>query len=274
MSVLREFEAPFEGTTIHYWRGGGGKPLIFLHGSGAGVGTMSNFRRVLDPLAREFEIVAADLIGFGRSGRRLVQPYYDIEMWIRQARFLMDFFPSQKVGLVGHSLSGSIVLKAAVRNPCVSGVVTTGTTGSRSEAVTDGPRWAFPEGREQIRQHVERTLFDKSLASEEEIGNRLAILSSPGYREYFESMFSRDRNYCLNQAALTSEELAGIECPVLLMHGANDASFKPEETSLLLAKGMPRADVLVLARCAHSVALEYPEKFIANARLLWNRYVS
>jgi 2-hydroxymuconate-semialdehyde hydrolase len=271
VSELREFDVPFESTTIHYWRGGSGRPLIFLHGSGAGVGSMSNFRRVLGPLSEEFEIVAADLIGFGRSGRRPIQPYCDIEMWVRQARFLTDFFPAQKVGLVGHSLSGSIVLKAAVRNPRISGVVTTGTTGSRPEATKVGPRWTFPEGREQIRQQVERTLFDKSLASEEEISNRLAVLSSPGYRDYFETMFGRDRNYHLTQAAMTEEELAGIECPVLLMHGANDASFKPEETSLLLAKDMPRADVVVLARCAHSVALEYPQKFIASVRLLFNQ---
>ena len=270
MSLLRELEIPFEGTSIHYWRGGSGKPLIFLHGSGAGVGTMSNFRKVLEPLSREFEILAADLVGFGKSGRRVVQPFYDIEMWKRQVQRLMDFFPTAKVGLVGHSLSGSIVLKVAVRNPRVSGVLTTGTTGTRSDEVQGGPRWTFPEGRNQIRQHVERTLFNKSLAEEEEINNRLAVLTAPGYREYFESMFSRERNFYLNEAALTSEELAAITCPVVLMHGANDASFKPEETSLLLAKGMPKADVVVLANCAHSVALEYPEKFIANVRLLWN----
>src|SRR5580704_5079202 len=108
VSVLREFDTPFEGTAIHYWRGGSGKPIIFLHGSGAGVGTMSNFRKVLEPLSREFEIVAADLIGFGKSGRRLIQPYYDIKMWMRQAQHLMDFFPTSKIGLVGHSLSGSL----------------------------------------------------------------------------------------------------------------------------------------------------------------------
>jgi 2-hydroxymuconate-semialdehyde hydrolase len=270
VSLLREFDTSFEGTNIHYWRGGSGKPLIFLHGSGAGVGTMSNFRKVLDPLSRDFEIVAADLIGFGKSGRRVVQPYYDIEMWTRQVQHLMGFFPADKIGLIGHSLSGSIALKVACRNPKVSGVLTTGTTGARSEEVKDGPRWTFPDGREQIRQQVERTLFNKSLAEEEEINNRLTVLSAPGYREYFEKMFSRERSFYLNEAALTSEELAGIECSVVLMHGANDASFKPAETSLLLAKGIPRADVVVLAECAHSVALEYPEKFIANVRLLWS----
>jgi 2-hydroxymuconate-semialdehyde hydrolase len=215
--------------------------------------------------------VAADLVGFGKSGRLQSPPYYDIFTWLREVQFLMNLFPSQKTGLIGHSLSGSLVLKAAVRNPQVLGVVTTGTMGCRSQELGGGPRWTFPDTRERIRQQIERTLFDKSLATEEEVSNRFAVLSSPGYRDYFESMFSQERSYYVDEAALTDEELANINCPALLMHGAQDASFKPEESSLRLARGMPNADVLVLARCAHSVALEYPEKFIANVRLLFSQ---
>jgi 2-hydroxymuconate-semialdehyde hydrolase len=269
VSDLREFDVPFEGTTIHYWRGGKGHPLIFLHGSGPGVGTMSNFRRVLGPLSENFEVLAADLIGFGKSGRRPAEPYYDMDMWVREARFLIDTFPSQKVGLIGHSLSGSIVLKTASGNPRVAGVVTTGTTGTRPATLENGPRWIFPVSREEVRQNVERTMFNKLLASEEEIDNRFKVLTAPGYREYFESMFSNDRNYYLNQAVLSDAELAGIRCPTLLMHGANDASFKPEETSLALAARIQQADVFILGRCAHSVALEYPDKFITNVRQIF-----
>ena len=50
------------------------------------------------------------------------------------------------------------------------------------------------------------------------------------------------------------------------MHGKNDESFAPEETSLVLADKLANADVLILAQCAHSVALEHPDKFVAAVR--------
>jgi 2-hydroxymuconate-semialdehyde hydrolase len=266
LSKLHESDLPFEGTTIHCWRGGQGHPLILLHGSGAGVGTFSNFKAVVEPLSRHFDVLASDALGYGKSGRRSKKPYFDIDMWVRQTKLLIDQFDGRKVGLVGHSLAGSFVLKAAVGDPRVAGVVTTGTTGTRPRAKEGGVRWLFPDGRAGIQRHVERTLFNKALADEAEIDSRIEVLMAPGYREYFESMFSEDRNVYLEAAALSDQELQGITCPVLLMHGRNDESFAPEETSLVLADKLANADVFVLARCAHSVALEYPDKFVAAVR--------
>ena len=50
------------------------------------------------------------------------------------------------------------------------------------------------------------------------------------------------------------------------MSGANDTGFTPEHSSLALAlalaEELPQADVVIFNRCAHSVAFEYPEKFV------------
>lgn len=264
---LRELDLPFEGTTIHCWAGGQGMPLVLLHGSGAGCATFSNFKRVVDPLSAKFHVLAADLIGFGKSGRKSTEPYFDMGMWVRQARCLIDFFPDAKVGLVGHSLSGPIVLKAAARNPRVAGVITTGTAGVSNTATSGGPAWRFPETRQEVRAAIERTLYDKSLADDAEVESRLSVLQEPGYREYFTRMFGGDKAALLQASALADDDLSGISCPLTLMHGAQDASFSPEDTSLRIAKKIPHADVIILNRCAHSVALEHPRKFIAAVEM-------
>jgi 2-hydroxymuconate-semialdehyde hydrolase len=266
---LKEFDLAFEQTTIHCWEGGTGRPLILMHGSGAGCGTFSNFRAVLDGLSERFHVLAADMVGYGRSGRRPVPPYFDVPMWVRQMLALIDHVGETQVGLVGHSLAGALALKAAAQDRRVSAVLTTGTMGIPAPERAGSGSWSFPEDRTAIRAHIEYTLYDKSLVPEREIEERAAVLYAPGYREYFNSMFGADRSSFYAESTVTQEELDAVSCPVLLMHGWNDAFVSPEESSLPLSKRLPQSDVLILGRCGHSVALEYPGKFTAAAGQLF-----
>jgi 2-hydroxymuconate-semialdehyde hydrolase len=246
-------------------------PLLMLHGSGAGASIPGNFKRVLEPLTEHFHVLAADLVGFGQSGRRAAEPYFDMALWGRQADHLVARLPDGPVGVIGHSLSGALALKLAARNPRIAGVLTTGTMGT-SFPTTPGVRgWVYPETREALRRSAEVTVFTKSMIDEAELEHRSRILNAPGYREYFSAMFAHERQYYIDASAVTPEELARIRCPVLMMHGIQDASFPPENTALVLAKSIPQADVMLLGRCGHSVALEYPEKFMAGALLLFKR---
>ena len=87
--ALYEFDLPFEDTTVHCWEGGSGFPILMLHGSGAGASTPGNYRRVIDPLSQRYRVLAADLVGFGLSGRKRAPPYFDMDMWVRQGRHLL-----------------------------------------------------------------------------------------------------------------------------------------------------------------------------------------
>ena len=270
MSVLKEFDLAFEGTTIHCWEGGAGRPLILMHGSGAGCGTFSNFGAVIDDLCKSFHVFATDMVGYGRSGRRPAPPYFDVPMWVRQLRALIDRAGETQAGLVGHSLAGALALKAAAQDTRVSAVLTTGTMGAPAPERAGSGSWNFPEDRAAIRGHIEGTLYDKSLVPEGEIEERARVLFAPGYREYFHSMFGADRRAFFAESTVTQDELDTVSCPVLLMHGRNDTFVSPEESSLPLSKMIPQSDVMVLGRCGHSVALEYPDKFNAAASQLFN----
>src|SRR5690606_19161652 len=127
--------------------------------------------------SEKYHVLGADLVGFGLSGGKVSEPYFDMEMWVRQALALIGRFGGEKVILVGHSLSGAIMLKAAARSPQVRGVITTGTTGAPLVEGRPGPRWRYPEGRDAVRAAVERTFFDKTLAADEEVDARLEVLT-------------------------------------------------------------------------------------------------
>jgi 2-hydroxymuconate-semialdehyde hydrolase len=236
-----------------------------MHGSGTGASTLSNFRRVLEPLAANFHVLASDLVGYGKSGRKTAEPYFDMALWGRQLSHLIAMVDRPKVGLIGHSLSGALVLKAAAEHKNVAAVVTTGTMGVATTRRTASRGWVFPESKEQLLTQVQNTVLDKSLIDDGELERRLAVLNAPGYREYITRMYAGQQEAFIGASAVTEEELQAIRCPVVFMHGANDRSFSAESTSLDLSKSIPQADVLLLGQCAQSVALEHPSKFLVVA---------
>src|SRR5215212_2271897 len=97
---FREQDHSWQGHSIHTWRGGRGKPLLLLHGSGPGASTLGNWSRVLKPLAERFEVLAADLIGFGLSSRKKEPPYFDLQLWQAQASFLVDQIGRDDIGVL------------------------------------------------------------------------------------------------------------------------------------------------------------------------------
>lgn len=264
---LHEFDIPFENTTIHCWEGGSGYPLLLLHGSGAGASIPGNFRRVLDPLSRSYRVLAADLIGFGLSGRKHESPFFDMATWLRQTRHLLNRL-GERAGIIGHSLSGALALKCAAQDERVRAVLTTGTMGTAVPSPAGNRLWRYPETRERLRESTEVTVLDKALVDDAEVDYRWRILTQPGYREYYESMFGGDKQKFIEQSALTDDELRRVTVPVMMLHGRQDRSFPPENTCLVLGRSL-RADIWLIEHCAHSVALEHPDKFLAAVSLLF-----
>jgi hypothetical protein len=56
-----------------------------------------------------------------------------------------------------------------------------------------------------------------------------------------------------------------------MMHGRDYRSFPAEPLTLTLAKSLPQADVILLGRCSHSIAMEHPHKLIDAANRLFNQ---
>jgi len=263
MSII-EKETEFEGIPVTYFEGGEGRPLLLLHGSGPGASTFGNWRLVLDQLAQRFHVIAPDLIGFGKSGRKKTEPFFDFDLWVRQARFHLDFFPNG-ANVLGHSLSGAIALRTAAATDSVLKVMTTGSIGAQVVANQElGTVWSFPNTREDLVKAGKTLVYNEALIDENYISGRAKILYVGNYKEYFESMFAGDKQKYLDAAVLSPEELASIKCDVLMLHGVNDTPT-PIESSYLLAKQIGHADVLAVARCGHSVALEHPEKLVRIA---------
>jgi 2-hydroxymuconate-semialdehyde hydrolase len=240
-----------------------------IHGSGPGASTIGNWRAVLAPLADRFHVYAMDLIGFGKSDRRAEPPYFDIDLWVAQCTALLDVIGAPRIGLLGHSVSGAIALKVAAGDARVAAVLTTGAMGAPFVANEVTARsWSFPKDRSELRAAAEGLVYDASVIDDAYLDNRESVLFQGDYRSYFGAMFAGDKQRFVDAAILSSRELAAVHCPVTMVHGRNDVGF-PATSTMTIAESLPQADVILLARCSHSIAMEHPEKLIAAAELLF-----
>lgn len=263
-----------QGIPVRYWTGGEGFPVLLIHGSGPGASTKGNWRTVLDALASRFNIFAVDLIGFGESGRKPAEPYFDLHLWIEQCRALIRLMPSGPIGIIGHSISGALALHLAARESRVSAVLTTGTLGAPLQLNRFlRETWTFPRDRASLRRTAEILIHDKGLITEAYLDGREAVLRSAAYEAYFSSMFREPKEAYLDATVIPSGTLDAIRCPVTLLHGRNDLAVPPT-TSLALAERLPQADVTLLSNCSHSVALERPDALLTAADQLFKNRLS
>lgn len=266
---MEQCDSTFEGIPIRYWTGGSGAPLLLLHGTGPGAATHGNWRLILNDLCQRYTVIAGDLIGFGESGRKPAPPYFDFDLWYRQAGHLLGLFGADKVNVLGHSLSGALALKLAAHDPRVARVLTTGTIGSpflASEATKIV--WSFPRNDEELRRAGATLVYDDSIIDDTYIAGRKKVLYQGDYEAYFSSMFAGDPQQYLNASLLSEKELAAITCDVLLVHGKDDQPT-PIASSQALAARIAQADFMTIARCGHSVALEHPRKLVALASMFF-----
>lgn len=273
--MLEESSFSFEGTEVSYVRAGEGKPLLLLHGSGPGASSLGNWGPVLPALMRNFEVFAVDLVGFGKSGRKPATPYFDFEMWVRQAGAMLERIPrGVPVGVVGHSISAAIALRLTSNNPRVAAVLTTGAMGASFTPVQQTKRvWTCPRNREQLVATLSGIIHDESVLTESYLATRERVVFAPGYADYFDEMFAGDKQRYVDAAILTDQVLAQVTCPVLLLHGKQDQAF-PSTTSSTLAAKLQRSELMLLDQCSHSVAFERTSTFLAVANDFFARHLT
>lgn len=260
---LRRVSIPFEGLRMNGYEGGRGRALLVVHGSGPGASSIGNWRPVLDDLTERYRVLAIDLIGFGLSDRKAEPPCFDFDLWVRQIRTALDHLGESDIGLIGHSLAGALVLETAAHDRRVGGVLTTGTMGAPMPVNPAlGYVWRCPGSRAEMRIAAQALIADHRLITDDYLDFRMQVIGSEDYRRYFNAMFDRPFETYIDAAVLDEDTLAGITAPVLMLHGTEDEPIPAENGSLALQPKLPRADVLLLHGCGHSVAMERRETFL------------
>jgi pimeloyl-ACP methyl ester carboxylesterase len=116
--------------------------------------------------------------------------------------------------------------------------------------------WGYTPSREAARAVVE--LISPGPASEEAIEARLsASLAQPRYGE----LFPAPRQRWVDDLTLSSDELAAIAVPVLLVHGTRDRIVPPRDGALALLDALPDARAHLFGGAGHATPLERTDEF-------------
>jgi pimeloyl-ACP methyl ester carboxylesterase len=108
---IASLELEVKGHRTHYFRAGGGPPVVLLHG---GASDARDWFKTMTALASGFTLYAPDLIGFGRSERK-AEGYFLTEF----IEFIEEFITTlglDRPDVVGHSFGGRVAAGVAVHH--------------------------------------------------------------------------------------------------------------------------------------------------------------
>jgi pimeloyl-ACP methyl ester carboxylesterase len=249
------------GVRLRVEEHGSGAPVILVHGLG-GTGT-DIWKRMIAPLAGEFRVVTYDLRGSGAS--EATPGPYTIELLADDLDGLIGTLELGPVGLVGHSMGGSIVLLEAARHPeHVRSVVAVGAPTELPEAGKEGMRARAETVEAEGMTSVAETVATNGLApsfreaNPEEFQEFISLLAS-----------NRPEGYAAQCRALVAmavtERFADVAAPVLLVCGELDQASPPAMNEANAAR-LPNAQIVQLGDCAHIIPWEKPAELLDAVR--------
>ena len=220
-------------------------PLVLVHGAG---GTRLHWPPQIRRMRAGFRVLAPDLPGHGESsgvGEETIAGYAH-RLWDWAAALALPPFV-----LAGHSMGGAIALHTALERPGgLAGLILIGT-GARLRVHPELLEASRDPG--QFEAAIQQ-LVDWSYA--EDAPAELVCLARERMAEIEPGVLHRDLLACDRFNLI--ERLSEIQVPTLVLCGEEDR-LTPAKYSHFLAEHIPGAELRLIPRAGHMVALEQPE---------------
>ena len=246
------------GQNIHYAELGSGPPLILLHGLWGG---LNEWEPILEPLAERHRVIVMDFLGFHGSAKPDVQ-YHNALL----SQFLDGFIEAlqlEDVILMGHAMGANTATYTAVHHPRnVAALILVDGAGYRnpnrdlsqppSEGMLRFRRVATGSSLAATRGLLERRVANESLITDEWVEQAYAL--------WIDS--ARAIGDMLAEGGdLTEEEMRQITIPTLVVWGADDKVFSPDNAARL-RDDIAEAEVHLIEGAGHLPQLEKTDQFL------------
>lgn len=221
---------------MYYAVYGEGEPLLLLHG---GLGNADYFANQLEAFSAEYQVIAVDSRGHGRS--TVTETPIGYSLMASDVLALMDYLEIDAANLVGWSDGGIIGLDIAINHPNrLIKLVAYGAnyipTGVRSDI---GDSATF-------NAYIERALADYAELSP-------APENVDAFLENIGNMWATEPNF-------TEEQLGGITTPTLILDGWEEEAIYPEH-AFEMARLIPGAELLLMPDVGHFAMFQTPDMF-------------
>ena len=247
------------GLKVHYIEYGSGFPVVFLHGSGPGASSLSNFRNNYRVIADAgYRSILMDAIGYGLSSKP-PDHFYHLNSLTNSLAAFLDRMEINQCAIVGNSLGGAMGLRLALDRPDLVSALVALAPGGLADFTTylamPGIQGLMRVGTmdnpqlEDLRQLFSLQLYDPSTISEDILRERLVVAKTQP-----KTVFTTLRSPNM------TNELNLIKCPVLAFWGQND-NFCPVSTHSVLLEKIDRVRLVQFSHCGHWVQVEFPDIF-------------
>lgn len=256
-------KAFINNTNIAYDDHGIGQPVLFLHAFPL---NRSMWEYEITSLLREegnrFRLVSLDWRGFGES--EIISEISTMELLAGDVAGLVDLLGIQQAILCGLSMGGYVAFAFLRKYPQrVAGLILADTR----------PGADTPEGRAN-REHVARLAETQGAGAIAD--HQVPLLLSEYTRHYHPEVEIRVRQMIeaatpqgiaaasrgMAQRADSTDLLAGITCPTLVIAGEHDALIPPDLAQGYASK-IPGAQFAAIPNAGHLSNLEQPEIFLS-----------
>jgi pimeloyl-ACP methyl ester carboxylesterase len=239
---------------LNHVRRGGGEPLVLIHPLG---GELVVWEPLLDLLARERDVIAVDLPGFGGSAPLAGGAPPTPQLLAESVAAFLDWLEIERAHVAGNSLGGWVALELAKAGRALS------VTGLSTAGLWKRPLGPRPGA--DVRQIGRRLLPLLPVLLRSAQGRRLLLRSSVGHPERVPpaAALRLVRSYVTSpgfegaNAAMRAAVFSGVErirVPVTLAWAELDRLVRrPRETA-------PGWRTLVLTGCGHIPTWDDPEQ--------------
>jgi pimeloyl-ACP methyl ester carboxylesterase len=262
--VAAGLEPRFEnlaGRRVRFVRKGAGPAMVLLHGFASSIYT---WKDVLPVWARDHDVVAVDLPGFGQSE---CPPSLSSEEYPAVVIGLLDRLGLSRATLVGNSMGGAVAATVAAQRPDrVDRVVLIDAAGFNLDekkrpwpirVVGSAPvaivLERLPLRRLLVEASLRQVFFDDALVTPERIDEYLEPLLRPSASPAIRSLLA---SRALHPGAV-QQLLPKITAPVLILWGRQD-EWIPVADAARFASALPGSRTALLDQCGHTPQEEKP----------------
>ncbi|AII11043.1 alpha/beta fold hydrolase [Rhodococcus opacus] len=250
------------GVNTRVLEAGSGPPLVLIHGTG---GHLEAYARNIADLARDFHVIAYDMVGHGWTD--LPDKHYTIDVFADHLIAVLDALGLDRVLLSGESLGAWVAAWAAAHNPDRIDRLVLNTPGNITNKpdvltrVRDSTLLAVQDpSKENIRSRLEFLFYDTSMVTEELIALRTAVYTRPGFLAAIRNtLILQDWQY-RKDFAWDPSWTGKIIAPTLLLWTDHDPTGGLDEADLL-KQWIPGADLHVIEGAGHWPQWEKPTEY-------------
>jgi pimeloyl-ACP methyl ester carboxylesterase len=255
-----------ENAEIYYEDIGSGEPIIAIHGL---IENMLYWKPVSDILSDKYRFISMDMRGHGRTVVKKVPYGFDAESVGKDIITLADHLQIDRFHLLTHSSGGFAAVRYAMTDSSRFASLILTDTGSATSPLPGSPE-DIKKFNHGFARMFEKYEWDQMIENLEKAPGPFfrGIMESDNAAYLMEkaremvSLGNRDIIAQFVRSFYTDpdprvEGLRNITCPTLIIYGEKDDLFI--QSSKLMAKEIPDAQLIKYEGIGHMTALEAPE---------------